>query len=73
MQQDQSVALEQPVAAMLSTMALSDWRGSATTFAWFTGTIPVTELRDATWDVISALLAPTEPAILFDTTMKMEQ
>jgi hypothetical protein len=66
MQQDQSVALEQPVAAMLSTMALSDWRGSATTFAWFTGTIPVTELRDATWDVISALLAPTEPAILFD-------
>ena len=76
MQQDQSVALEQPVAAILpevkatppilSAMALPDWRGSATTFAGITGTTPVKELGKATWAVISALLAPTEPAILVD-------
>lgn len=76
MQQDQSGALEQPVAAIvpevkatppiLSAMALPDWRGSATTFAGFTGTIPVVEQENAPWPVMSALLAPVEPTILVD-------
>jgi hypothetical protein len=76
MQQDQLLALGQPAAAILpevkatptilSTMALLDWRGSATTFAGFTGTTPVKEFGDATWPMISGLLAPTEPAILVD-------
>lgn len=76
MQQDQLLALEQSAAAILpevkatpsilSSMALPDWRGSATTFSGYTGTIPVSELENAAWPEVSGLLAPTEPAILVD-------
>ena len=57
------------ILPILSAMALPDWRGSATTFAGITGTTPVKELGKATWAVISALLAPTEPAILVDKNL----
>ncbi|NOS98756.1 MAG: hypothetical protein HOP25_09845 [Methylotenera sp.] len=54
------------ILPFLSNTPLSDWRGSVTTFAGVTGTLPVRELENETWSEISALLAPSEPAILED-------
>lgn len=51
---------------ILSTMPLSNWRGSVTTFAGFTGTLPVQELETVAWPEISKLLAPNDPIILAD-------
>ncbi|MDP3818296.1 MAG: DUF5906 domain-containing protein [Methylotenera sp.] len=51
---------------ILSVMPLSEWRGSATTFAGFIGTTPVTELENLAWPELSCLLAPNKPKILAD-------
>lgn len=47
-----------------SSMALSEWQGSLTTFRGFTGTLPEKELLDASWNEIANLLCPDTPAIL---------
>ena len=53
-----------PLAQILSTMPLSEWRGSITTFNGFTGTRPVRELDDVGWEVIKGVIASAQPAIL---------
>lgn len=57
---------EKATSPILSAMPLSEWRGSVTTFAGFTGTTPVTELENATWSKISNQLASNKPIILTD-------
>lgn len=51
---------------VLSTMPLSNWRGSIATFNGFTGTKPVQELKYVTWDAIKEVIAPASPVILED-------
>lgn len=58
--------VKQPTAQTLCTMSLSDWRGSLTTFNGFTGTRPVLELVNATWEEISNLVRPEKPAAITD-------
>lgn len=61
----QSQPSNQPVS-ILSDMSLSEWRGSATTFKGFTGTIPVGELKNVSWSDVSSLLCPARPVFLHD-------
>lgn len=51
---------------ILSDMKLPEWRGSATTFKGFTGTIPVGELKNVGWSEVSCLLCPSRPIFLYD-------
>lgn len=61
---DINQAITQP--QVLSSMPMSDWRGSVTTFNGFTGTRPARELEDASWDEVRNLLCPNKPAVLAD-------
>lgn len=55
-----------PPRKVLSNKSLTDWSGSVTTFAGFTGTRPVDEHENVSWDKVSTLLRPDKPAILAD-------
>ncbi len=62
------IAQHNPVStlALLSTMPLSNWRGSISTFNGFTGTLPVQDIKYVTWQAIQDVIAPTSPSILAD-------
>ncbi|MHB8056830.1 MAG: primase-helicase family protein [Desulfuromonadaceae bacterium] len=51
---------------ILSDMKLPEWQGSVTTFMGFTGTLPVRELKNASWSEVSSLLCPARPVFLHD-------
>ncbi|MFA7384466.1 MAG: PriCT-2 domain-containing protein [Desulfurivibrionaceae bacterium] len=53
-------------ATILSDKPLADWQASVTKFNGFTGTRPVKELGNASWDQISNQLRPAQPARLED-------
>ena len=55
-----------PLASIISAMPLPDWRGDLTTLNGFTGTRPVLELDNASWDEIRQILVPENPAVLAD-------
>lgn len=57
--------IQNPVVPQ-STLSLSDWRGSISTFNGFTGTRPIQEIINATWEDVEQKIAPEKPAILDD-------
>lgn len=62
------VTVNDKTTTILSEMPLSHWRGPLTAFDGFTGTLPVKELKDATWDEIRGIVRPPEPARLSHKT-----